>query len=631
VVVDRTSDTADRAPGTTSRVDRIIARIFYGMALGAAVGLVQGVLEIVEHEYVVLGYWRSALLVLRDSATGFALAGALAGPVLAGAYALAGKGLAAFAPASLREPSTSSVVGHWLGWSLALLAVIVATLLPLILGDGEVSALWRRAAVALASVALVLAGVRPLLDGQDLPGVRGWLRWPLLLLPLLIGLWVAPPIAGELVVEPANRKNVILIGIDTLRLDHTSLFRTDARGLELTPNLAALARRGVSFRNATSQAPWTLPAFGSVMTGRYPFEHGAYSLESYLPKSELTLAEVLREAGYFTAAIVGHVYVDAERGFGQGMEHFDVRNLLGHEAVTSETVTDAALAILERNRDDPLFLFVHYFDPHYEYRDHSEWNYADDYQGWLRSGPDMDALRRRTEKLGEDDIAHLRNLYDEEVAFTDRQIGRLLAHIEAGPARDTTAVIVVADHGEEFLERGWLGHTTTLHEELVRVPLVLHLPGATRPGSLVDTPVETRALFQTVLAYLGIESRAGPRAAKPLPLVEPSGSEQIGAPVFSSVWLSDVPVQSGKQVRLTSVRVGDWKLIRHHDAGRDSLFDLRSDPLERRDLAKLEVDTGRRLGILLDAWLADMRPGAGATVQPIDEEDRLRLKALGYL
>ena len=140
--------------------------------------------------------------------------------------------------------------------------------------------------------------------------------------------------------QQALQKNVILIGVDTLRWDHTSLSIDAAR--DLTPNLRAWSQHGTRFENAISQAPWTLPAFASVMTGRYPRQHGATSLFGSLREEEVTLAEVLREEGYRTAAIISNLFVDSERRFRQGFDRFSEDHVRGHDAITSRGVTDEA-------------------------------------------------------------------------------------------------------------------------------------------------------------------------------------------------------------------------------------------------------------------------------------------------
>ncbi len=429
--------------------------------------------------------------------------------------------------------------------------------------------------------------------------------------------------------EAERSTNVLLIGIDTLRLDRTSLAEGSPR--ETSPGLAALASDGTQFINAISQAPWTMPAFASVMTGLYPREHGAVSLNGELRPREITLAEQLREAGYETAAIVSHTFVDSEHGFGQGFDRFDERNVLGHDAVTSKQVTDQALQFLSSSRRRPFFLFLHYFDPHWTYLDHDGFHWADRYDGWLRDlDLDISGLRDRRHDLEEGDIDFLRNLYDEEIAFTDREIARLLDHLRETGLDQDTMILVVSDHGEEFMERGWLGHTISLHEEQVRVPLVVALPPGETQVAEVEGVVETRAIPATVLDYLGLGSDGDTGPASLLPLIRGQARESPTAMAFSEVWLPDRGIDRG--LLMSSLRTDRWKLVRDTSRGREHLYDLVNDPLELEDLAAERPSGVEELPGLLDAWLAIMEEaGDDIPVGELTDEQLRKLKALGYV
>jgi arylsulfatase A-like enzyme len=452
------------------------------------------------------------------------------------------------------------------------------------------------------------------------------------------------PWLGRPTLTARSPRNVLLIGIDTLRADHATLSSGGGTGRELTPHLAALASRGTRFEAAVSQAPWTMPAFASILTGRYPHEHGAISLAGSLRPEEVTLAEVLREAGWATRAVVSHEYVDRWHGFAQGFERFDQRNVKGHEAITSSDVTDAAIAELSAAGSRPLFLFVHYFDPHYEYRDHDGIAFADGYRGWLRDQLHFDNLVKNRQLVGPAELDFVKALYAEEVAFTDREVGRLLGALRAQGLEEDTLVAVVADHGEEFLDHGNFGHTTTLYEELVHVPLVLAGPGVA-VGERFREPVETRALFGTLLDLCGVDY--APRSRERSLLRSPDGG--AAAMAFSTVWLPDAKPEWGKRFELASLRAGPLKLIRDLTRDERMLFDLARDPREQRDLWKgirsgeidgaddpaarealrLQVD---EMSSLLDAWIEEMASRAsGAPRHEMSDAMVQRLRALGYL
>jgi arylsulfatase A-like enzyme len=435
------------------------------------------------------------------------------------------------------------------------------------------------------------------------------------------------PSCGAPTLEARKPRNVVMIAIDTLRADATSLSGASRNGRDTTPNLRRLAARGVAFSNAVSQAPWTMPSFASVLTGKYPHEHGAYSLTGALRESEISLAEVLREAGYATHGVVSHAYLAERHGFPQGFDTYDASNALGHRAITSKAVTDLSIEALERSGDAPFFLFAHYFDAHYEYMDQPEQPWADSYRGWLREELDYDNLLKNRHLLGPEDDRWLVDLYEEEVAHVDREIGRLIDWLGARGLADDTVFVVVADHGEEFRDHESFGHSTTLYEEQLHVPLIVVAPGGPA-GETVDEVVETRAVFGTVLDVLDLDFAAAARARS---LLRPQGGAEAGK-AFSIVWLPDSKLEWGKHVRLSSLRDGRWKLIRDYTRDRTMLFDLESDPRELRDLSGEQSEIAARMRAVLETWTNEQQNRGGeATTVSIDPEQARMLKELGYL
>ncbi|MCP4654303.1 MAG: twin-arginine translocase subunit TatC, partial [bacterium] len=390
-------------------------------------------------------------------------------------------------------------------------------------------------------------------EAKATPQVRLRSPLPLILSALVLGILGALTlILDRPGLEVRQPHNVILIGIDSLRLDHTSP--------ELSPNLRRLAETGIAMRDAISQAPWTMPAVASTLTGRYPQEHGAFSFRTYLGSREVTLAEILREAGYATGAISSSIFLDAPHGFSQGFEYFHD----DHSTGASQDVTDRAIDFLNRHQEERFFLFAYYSDPHYEYRDHEEFDFADSYAGRL-TDPAMDihAIRSEGEHLDPVEVEYLRDLYDEEIALTDREIGRLLDELQSLELAEPTAVVVVGSHGEEFLERGWVGHTINLYDEVIRVPLVFRLPGIEPRQREVEGIVETRAVFPTLLDYLGMEWERHP--SENSLLAQLRGTEEGARPeagAFSSVWLAE------ENVRRSAYRTDSWKLVVDHLANR---------------------------------------------------------------
>lgn len=450
--------------------------------------------------------------------------------------------------------------------------------------------------------------------------------------------WVLSPFVSHAGRQPTNPKNIILIAIDTLRSDHISVLGEDENyHRDLTPNLRGLAARGTVFRTAISQAPWTKPAMASILTGKYPQEHEAILLHGALGAEQTTLAELLTEAGYSTGAVVSSALMNAECGFDQGFDYFSEDYVLSNRAITSEGITDQAIQFLKSRNDDRFFLLLHYFDPHYEYRNHEDWVFADDYSRWLVDW-DIDlkieasALRDMRHLLEPSDIKYLTDLYDEEIAYTDREIGRLFDYIREQQLEQNTAIVIVADHGEEFMERGWLGHCFSLYDEQIKVPLIMVFPGLDNSNNVVSETVETRPIFSTILEYLGLpfDEEQGPPSL--LPMIRDTAtdglSDQACSAAYSSTWIPDSRVD----LNLSSLQTDDWKVILDHTRGRELLFDLTNDPGETTNLA---LENPEKLEEMLQKLNARLeRIGEYRTDIPRQapgQEKIDSLRALGYL
>jgi choline-sulfatase len=410
--------------------------------------------------------------------------------------------------------------------------------------------------------------------------------------PLLAVLLAAAAPSREAQAPPAPSRSLILITLDTTRADHLGAWGwPHAR----TPNLDALAARGTRFARCDTAAPITLPSHATILTGLYPPRHGVRDNGTFVLAGGVeTVAERLAVQGYDTAAVVSAVVLARRHGLDQGFRLYDDDLEAGYAAGTevaerqAEAATAAALAAAGKLRA-PFFLWVHYFDPHDEYRPPSR--FADRVGGPHR-------------------------LYDGEIAFMDEQIGRLLA----GLPRDVT-VAVVGDHGEMLGEHGEETHGLLLNRGARRVPLILAGPGVPA-GKVHDCLVRTADVAPTLLSLAGAPVPSGLDGKALLPL--PSRCDRIAygesfLPFFAYKWypLRFLSGERGLYVR----------------GPRGSLYDLKTDLEEKDDLAPRrpgEVRTWetrlRRLlagaGETLDA---EVRAGSG-----LAEEERKALESLGY-
>ena len=328
------------------------------------------------------------------------------------------------------------------------------------------------------------------------------------------------PAQGNAGSEKRPRPNVLLISLDTLRPDHLGCY---GYGKGTSPNLDRFAKQALVFTNCRAQAPWTLPSHMSLFTSMLPSTNGVDNVNRVLPPEIPTLAQLLREAGYRTAALVNNGQMRKHWGFARGFDswrEFQVDTPSGNCA----NITREALAWLDAQKGDaPFFLFLHYYDTHDPYDAPEPYRKK---MGTTLTGTQARKLcfRHRTPAHPIADKALLTDLmaaYDAEIAWLDHELGKLL---DAVPPN--TLVLLFADHGEAFAEHGWLLHGATLYEEETHVPLLVRLPeGQGKPAVLRDS-VMLMDVTPTILGRCGVRAPATFQGSdlaplwqgKPLPL-----------------------------------------------------------------------------------------------------------------
>jgi arylsulfatase A-like enzyme len=473
------------------------------------------------------------------------------------------------------------------------------------------------------------------------PAVRGAMGATLLALaaaPLLLLLDRTPPSAASTDRRPAV-PHVILLSIDTLRADSLACSGSpEARA----PHLDALAGDALCFTQASSSAAWTLPAMASVMTGVAPQVHGALHLRSRVPEGLPTLAEVLRHAGYHTAAFVSSTVLGPQANLTQGFDEFHawpgpwLGHSLGASLLTARVprfrqdeapppaLADAVTDWLRAHHEEPFFLWVHAFDPHAPYGPPRRYlRGTPPPGGHLRfEGWDEEAIRAGTWVPTVAERSWIRQLYEAEVRWTDDAVGRLLAELKRLEVYDDALILVVSDHGEEFWEHGGYGHGHTLYDELLHVPLVVKLPA--RPENQIGpitTPVSTASLFATVLDACDL----------PLPAGHPAAGSLLASPARPLLSQGLNRYEDRRAVRFGRLKYICWTM-----SGREELYDLERDPGETVDLAALspaELAEGRRLLAGFEAegrrarQLLRLPEGEAAE---IDSHTLERLRSLGY-
>jgi arylsulfatase A-like enzyme/cytochrome c biogenesis protein CcdA len=521
--------------------------------------------------------------------------------------------------AALGCAATLSVVAPWITAMTAELHAVGATST-----SGAALLLW-----ALGVGLTVLAGATGAALGTLLEPCLRWLSRYGVRITLVAGILVTLPLLRFVATDwkwalaPAPRStassgqpNVLLISIDTLRADHLGSYG-DTRGL--TPALDQLASEGVVFEHAFTSAPWTLPAVASLLTGLYPDRHGAGAIvnrrdplgRSALPDDVATLATLLRAHGYMTHAIVTNPYLALRYGFGRGFDTYDnvtiesetflvlkdttmVRLLtwLAPALVVGDrgTTVSARSAhwLTHRSSQRPFFLWLHYIDPHPPYnragstrhksfRTDSVFAPSAGEIDLTLTSPGVARLRSGEIRLSAEEKDLVRGLYRDEVASVDAAVGTVLGALDASGMRADTLVICVADHGEEFWEHGGVEHGHTVYEELIHLPLILRWPGHLLAGARVSQVVRIVDVLPTALELLGLPLPPSLDGQSLMPVLR--GDEPAGR-----VALVENMLFSEER---TGLRTATRKYVRWAD-GKEEVYDLVSDPGERRDLAGVD-------------------------------------------
>lgn len=555
----------------------------------------------------------------------------------------------------------------------ALAGTVVARFASVDGGKGEVvgaSYAWPLLVAAAATTLVILAGRRartPSIGARGAVGLfAGVGAVAIALLPLARGLRAPHHEVGQ-----GKSPPVVLIVLDTLRADHLRLY---GYGRDTMPSLERFAREhGRVAERMVANGASSLPSHGSLFTGLYPPRHGAHKprLDDPTPPaygypllpSVPTLASLLRDRGYWTAAVNANFGTVSEFfGFARGFDHFRAvrppraeispwlaaashpRLQLLHGLaerltpfrqaeifsnppyVRAARIVELALEVVDAAESAPFFLFVNFLDPHTPYRapDGFDELFSGSRPSRRReflSGEEWAALLRGDRQLTAGEIEHLRAAYDQELAYLDSELRRLLDHLRRHPRWQEMLVVLTSDHGEALGERSHLGHSISLYDEIVRIPLIVKT-GRSMPDLELGETVQSVDVFAGILEYAGLPL---PAAGDGLPW----GRGRSHAFAWAYVHQAFARLGITRLTReLVAVERDRWKLIRS-STGEIELFDLRRDPGETRNLASVETERRAELLSALES-LQDAEVREERVIETSPQELQ-KLRALGYV
>ncbi|RME45923.1 MAG: DUF4976 domain-containing protein [Chloroflexi bacterium] len=467
--------------------------------------------------------------------------------------------------------------------------------------------------------------------------------------------WPCAALAGDK--SAMERPNFLLITIDALRPDHLSCYGYHK---VTTPNLDRLAATGIRFENAITNGGWTQPGMVSLLTSTYPLMYEG--CRKPLSPARPSLPEMLVGAGYCTVAFTANPQVGTAFRYDRGFQIFEdvephranpwwyrlrgharlLRNPWSHRLLqwvgqralppavscAADALTDRLLRWLADCRS-PFFAWIHYMDTHFPYQVDRDLKTPEQLAAsWRKLKALYDSAGQRyAEHPGDEVMEQVLADYDRAILWVDENVGRILRQLESQGLSETTAVIVTSDHGEQFFEHGNWSHLG-LYDEIVRVPLVMRIPGLEQP-KVISRLVAHIDFAPTILDLVGISEKDPRMCGKSLlPFLDGSGD------VPEREWVISEMVMGPKSHYL-AVRTLTHKYIHWMAKPQEpELYDLTADPEERENVVSRYPELASRFRAVVERHLEQVeatRSEAQETQAEVSEEVVERLRALGYL
>jgi len=392
--------------------------------------------------------------------------------------------------------------------------------------------------------------------------------------------------------------NLLLITIDTIRGDRVGYAGYDVD----TPSLDSLAQGGASFMNAVCQVPLTLPSHASILTGTSPLYHQIRNNEDFVLEEDFTtLAELLKNKGYLTAAFVGSFVLSSQFGTNQGFDLYDDKYETP-EALKpygpqrrAEQVYSSAASWIDENHKEKFFIWVHFFDPHFPYTPPSPF-----------------------------DVTYKSRPYDGEIAYTDIYVGKLAQILKEKNISGKTLVVIVGDHGEDLWQHSEPTHGIFLYETALHVPLLFYCPEIIPEGVRIKEQARSIDIFPTILDMFQIDIPPFCQGTSLVPAIEGKKIKETRKSYAETYY----PLLAHGWSAQESIRTDKWKYIL---SPRSELYDLEEDPEETKNLVGARPEVVARLERELEGLKKEFSSSRSLPIKELTPEEKEKLRALGYV
>ena len=430
--------------------------------------------------------------------------------------------------------------------------------------------------------------------------------------------------------------NILLVTIDTLRADHLSCYGYERK---TSPHIDKIAEKGIIFKNAIAPCSWTVPSMASLFTSVYPISHGVihgigYRINKTIHIQEVfsdkltTLAEILKAYGYTTFGVASNLHLSEKFGFARGFDYFKCLPFQGARLVNKNVY----LWENEIKKSNKFFIWIHYFDPHHPYSARKPW--VEKYtskeltQKLNLSKKSWFELLKFIPMFKEDPqaLSNLIALYDSEINYVDFHLGKLIQKFELDK---NTLVIITSDHGEEFLEHGFIGHGKNLYQETIHIPLIVKWPHSSKK-EIVEKYVNLVDIMPTILHILNVIS--------PEQTLGKSFWKKKGLLFWLKKTLlrKDTPNYNFAELDtgsiLKTIITPEWKYIYNYRDKMEQLYNIKSDSKEVNNLIDKKTKQANQLKEQLFNWvLHSKKYPTKKNLFQLSPEEKEKLKGLGYI